>query len=83
MMGFTSTKRYIVMGIGSSSHRYPSCTRQSSFLMMKMVMGVRWKCGIHSKCNNLAFSTPRSHFYASNVVTTPLVFYFMRFLVSR
>jgi len=69
-------------GIGSSGHRYPSCTRQSSCLMKKMVMGMQGKCHIHNKCNNVAFSTPRSHFRDSNIFTTPLVFYFIRFLVS-
>lgn len=71
------------MGIGSSSNRYPSCTSQSNCLMTKMVMGAQWKCGIHNKCSNLAFSTPCSHFHGSNVITTPLVFCFIKFTISR
>ena len=75
--------RSVVMGIGSSSHRYPSCTRQTSCLMMKMVMNAWWKYGIHNKCSKLAFSTPHNHFRGANIITTPSLFYFIRFSVSR
>lgn len=51
--------------------------------MMKMAIGAQWKCDTQSRFNSLAFSTPRNHFRSSNVVTIPVVFYFMRFPVSR
>ena len=71
------------MGICSSNHRYPSCNRYSSYLMTKMVMGARWRCGIDNKCNNSTLSTPRNNFHGSKVITAPLISYFIKFLVTR
>lgn len=70
------------MGIGSSSHRYPSCTRHNSCLMMKMVMGAWWKWGIHHRWSNPTFSTPCNHFCGSNMITGPSTFCFIKLFVA-
>ena len=77
--------RSAVMGMCSSSHKHPSCTRKISSLMMKMVIGAWWKCSTQSGFNSLAFSTPHNHFCGSNSISPTMVFClgFMRFLVSR
>ena len=74
---------FSLMGIGSSSHRYPMRTRQRSCLMTKIVICARWKCGIHSRWSSLSFSPPCNHFCGFSIVTDPSLLCFMRFLVSK